>query len=75
MANEQNLIPGGHKLTLEEQSKGGIASGKARRDRRTLRDALDILLTKEFKNKDGKTATGVEVGAIYAINNIAAGER
>ena len=39
MANEQNLIPGGHKLTLEEQSNGGKASAAARRARRTLRQA------------------------------------
>ena len=31
MANEQNLIPGGHKLTKEEASKGGVESGKTRR--------------------------------------------
>ena len=31
MANEKNLIPQAHKLTVEEQSKGGKASGKARR--------------------------------------------
>lgn len=61
-------------MTLEEQSKGGIASGKARRDRRTLRDALDILLTKEFKNKDGKTATGVEVVAIGLFNKAKNGD-
>ena len=34
MANEQNLIPGAHPLTVEEQSKGGIASAKARREKR-----------------------------------------
>ena len=30
MANEQNLIPQAHVLTVEEQSKGGRNSGKTR---------------------------------------------
>ena len=30
MANEQNLIPGQHKLTVEEASRGGKNSAKAR---------------------------------------------
>lgn len=57
MANEQNLIPGGHKLTLEEQSKGGIASGKARRERKTLKEELLLLLSENITDKRGNTAT------------------
>ena len=45
MANEQNLIPGAHTLTVEEQSRGGVASGKARRERRKLADAFNALLS------------------------------
>lgn len=45
MANEQNLIPGQHKLTVEEQSRGGTASGAARRRKRSLREAADIYLS------------------------------
>ena len=41
MANEQNLIPGGHKLTREEQSNGGKASGKKRRLQRAIKKALE----------------------------------
>lgn len=44
MANDSNLIPGGHKLTLEEQSAGGIASGKARRERATMKKVLMDML-------------------------------
>lgn len=51
MANDSNLIPGGHKLTLEEQSAGGIASGKARKERATMKkvllDMLDEIADKE----------------------------
>lgn len=41
MANEQNLIPGAHSLTVEEQSKGGKASGETRRLKAAVRKALE----------------------------------
>lgn len=44
MAKEDNLIPGGHKLTLEEQSAGGKASGEARRRKATMLEVLDKCL-------------------------------
>ena len=53
MANEQNLRPGEYKLTLEEQKMGGIASGKARREKATMRKTLEMLL--DTKSKNGKT--------------------
>ncbi len=40
MANEQNLKPQAHILTLEEQSNGGKASGEARRLRAAVKKAL-----------------------------------
>ena len=54
MANKNdNLIPGGHKLTLEEQKMGGIASGEARRQKATMKATLEMLLNETYKN--GKT--------------------
>ena len=44
MANEKNLIPQAHVLTLEEQSKGGKASGKARNYRKEQIENLKRLL-------------------------------
>ena len=44
MANEQNLIPQAHVLSVEEASKGGRASAEARRKRRALRDSMNMLL-------------------------------
>lgn len=38
--NDQNLIPGAHKLTVEEQSRGGKASGAARGFRSTIKKRL-----------------------------------
>lgn len=43
MANEQNLRPAEYKLTLEEQKKGGIKSGIARRRKRTLREIAEMV--------------------------------
>ena len=60
MANEQNLRPGEYKLTHEEQKKGGKASAEARRQKRDLRNALELLLEKDFTDKNGNTLTGTE---------------
>jgi hypothetical protein len=58
--NEQNLRPGEYKLTLEEQKKGGIASGKARAEKRDLRKALELLLEQTYTDKKGVTRTGAQ---------------
>lgn len=60
MANEQNLRPGEYKLSQEEAKKGGIASGQARREKRDLRKALEILLEREYKDNKGNTISGTE---------------
>ena len=44
MPNEQNLKPQAHKLTVEEQSNGGIASGIARREKKTVQKILTEFL-------------------------------
>ena len=52
MANEQNLIPQAHVLSVEEASRGGKASGEARRRRRALRDSMNALLEMQPTTKD-----------------------
>ena len=66
MANEQNLIystdPDGHKLTVEEQKMGGIASGKARRQYSTLKKALEYIGSQKpssEKIKQAMTQAGI----------------
>lgn len=44
MANEKNLIPQAHVLTVEEASKGGQNSAKARREKKTIQKILADLL-------------------------------
>ena len=60
MANEQNLRPGEYQLSQEEAKKGGIASGEARRRKRDLRQALELLLEKDYRDKNGNSITGTE---------------
>lgn len=54
MANEQNLRPAEYKLSVEEAKRGGIASGKARRVKKTLREIGDMLGGLEIKNKENR---------------------
>ena len=67
MANEQNLRPCEHKFTQEEAKKGGIASGEARRAKKSLREAMQILMDADLTGKDGKTMTGTEAMAAKAF--------
>ena len=63
MANEKNLKPCEHKFTQEEAKKGGGASGEARRAKKSLREAMQILMDADLTGKDGKTMTGTEAMA------------
>ena len=61
---QDNLIPFNERTEKEQreiQQKGGIASGEARRRKRDLRLALEMLLEKEYTDKKGNVATGAEV--------------
>ena len=63
MANEQNLVMGGaaHKLTVEEASRGGRASGKKRRERRLMREILEDMLVKKYTNSQGQEMDGASI--------------
>lgn len=59
----ENLIPQSQRTKEEQREiarKGGIASGKARAEKRDLRRALELLLEKEFKDAKGNMITGTE---------------
>ena len=56
-----NLIPGGHKLTLDEQKAGGIASGIARRKKKDFREACIALLEAETTDEAGNIVTGYDI--------------
>lgn len=63
MANEQNLIPQAHRLTVEEASKGGKKSGETRRRRKAFAEAFNVLLESEFTDNSGNQVQGVEAVA------------
>ena len=72
--NEQNL----RKLTSSEAreigKKGGEASGRARREKRTMKQLLEIALAMMVTNKKGETASRKEVIAIQLVNKAASGD-
>ena len=77
MANEHNLIPGAHKLTVEEQSRGGVKSGEKRRALRSMRDGVEALL--DDKAPDSvvrsfrKIGYDIETNYEAAVTSIVAG--
>lgn len=76
MANEQNLVKGdeAHKLTAEEQSKGGRASAEARRQKRDLRKALEILLENDIIDSKGNAKSGAEFIAFQQFKKAMKGD-
>lgn len=71
MANEKNLRPftseQSHEEAVENGKKGGIASGEAKRAKKSLREAMQILMDADLTGKDGKTMTGTEAMAAKAF--------
>lgn len=64
MANEQNLIPGGHKLTREEQSRAGKKSGETRRQKAQIRKSVEMILNQDHKTKSGEIISGMDAIAL-----------
>ena len=54
MANIENLVPQAHVLTVEEQSAGGKASAKVKREKKTMRETLKEML-EEVADIEGNT--------------------
>lgn len=53
MANEKNLIPQAHTLTVEELSKGGKNSVQSRREKKTIQNILNEFLNSDVKDQKG----------------------
>ena len=66
MANSENLVSLADRTTSEKReiaTKGGLASGKARRNKKILRDCIDYLLEREDKtmlDNEGNPMSGAE---------------
>lgn len=68
MANEDNLIPNSERTPKERKQRAkemGIASGKARREKKLMRETLDIILSMPMKN--GKNADVESIRSFAAL--------
>lgn len=78
MANNDNLKPFNSNQSREEAKKngrkGGIKSGEAKRRRKTMREMLDYLLSKEITNKNGEKATTLEAVMVATIKKALTGD-
>jgi len=73
--NPNNLKPVQSKEEASERGrKGGIASGKARRNKKMLRECFEALLDQQFKTKDGKKASGAETLALTVFQKAQRGD-
>lgn len=72
MANEHNLRPSEYKLSQEEAKKGGINSGKARREKKTIQKILSELLDSEIKDSPqfAKLASKMGVESDKSVKDI-----
>lgn len=74
MANEQNLRPSEYKLSQEEAKKGGINSGKARREKADLKKQLQLFLEMDATtDKHGEPLTGAELMVKVAVKEMTKG--
>jgi hypothetical protein len=74
MANEQNLRPGEYKFTLEDAKRGAKKSAEARRKKRDLRQAIEILLETDIEGDDGQVQSGAEALAIAQFKKALKGD-
>lgn len=54
--------------------KGGIASGEARRKKRDIRAAIEMLLEKDYNGKNGERISGAEAIAIKQMEKALKGD-
>lgn len=50
MSNKKNLIPQQHKLTVDEQSKGGKKSVKSKKEKKYIKNLFEQLLSLELRD-------------------------
>lgn len=78
MAYEDIKDKGFDSRTTAEQQKiasaGGQASGEARRRKRDIRMALEILLEKDYTDKKGNTMSGAEAIALKQLEKALKGD-
>lgn len=48
-----------HELTVDELRKGGKKSGETRRRRKTIREAFEAIVSKEYEDRNGNKIDGI----------------
>ena len=73
--NPENMNPCRSKEeAIERGRKGGINSGKARRNKAMLRDCLQVLMEKKMLDENGKKITGAEALSVEVFQKALAGD-
>ena len=75
--NDENLKPFNERTESEKRkigTKGGQASGEARRRKRDIRLAMEALLEKQYKGKGGEMLSGAEAIAIKQMEKALKGD-
>ena len=70
MANEQNLVPNSQRTPSERREnarKAGIASGKARREKKTLREIMEVYGAMPDPDCEGRTNDEAVVVSQYKL--------
>lgn len=74
---QSDLIPMSSRTPEEVKrmaSKGGINSGKTRRNKKLLKDCLNILLEKKYETPEGNKQTGAEQLSIELFKKALGGD-
>lgn len=71
---EDNLKPCEYKLSQEEAKKGGINSGKARKEKADLRKMCQMVLEMDIKAKDGSIKSGAEAITLAQLQKALKGD-
>ena len=75
MANNENLKRPSPSEARENGRKGGIASGEARRERKKIKEYLEIALTSAIKDKHGNEYTRLEAGVLKLVERYVKGDQ
>jgi len=76
VANEKNLVPGGHKFTQEEASRGGVNSARARKKRKAFKQVFNEMLAGELTPElaealnEKSTALGIDTAGFTVAEYI-----
>lgn len=77
MANEQNLIPNSKRTPQELREitrKGGIASGKARREKKELKAIVEALFERMYETEGGEKISGAEAITVKQMEKALKGD-